>query len=92
MITALLYRLPRSHLVHKVYFKSLLAALLLGLSMTGWTHNSFGNRLQITPGDGFWLMEWSAPVDELNVALGIDSDNNQLIHWWEIEAAQSQGM
>ena len=54
-----------------------------------WAHSSFRNRLQITPGDSFWMLQWSAPVEELNLALGLDKDGNQLIHWWEIEAKQA---
>lgn len=56
----------------------------------GWAHSGFGNRLQISPGNAFWTLQWSAPVDELNLALGLDRDGNQLIHWWEIEAKRSQ--
>lgn len=70
--------------------RALLLLWVTVLATHTWSHTDFGNRLQMTPGDDFWTLQWSAPVDELNLALGLDKDDNQLIHWWEIEAKQAQ--
>lgn len=73
----------------KSVYTGLLLILLLTASSAAQSHNSFANQLQVVPGNGYWLLKWTAPVDELNRALGLDRDQNQLIHWWEIEARKA---